>query len=87
MANMFAKLINTRLNEVNGWLDTASDECHDEGTREWAINVASEEMAKVTDDIVVLKNATKAEVIDMLGMKVAGEYKKTVERLNEFLNK
>lgn len=87
MANMFSKLISTRLNEANGWLDTASGESHDDGTREWAINVASEEMAKVNDDIVVLKNATKAEVIEMLGMKVAGEYKKTVERLNEYLNK
>lgn len=87
MANMFAKLISTRLNEVNGWLDMASDESNDAGTQGWAVNVASEEMAKVTDDLAVLKTATNFEIADMVGVKVAGEYKKTVERLREFLNK
>nr|DAK86669.1 MAG TPA: hypothetical protein [Caudoviricetes sp.] len=84
---MFAKLISTRLNEVNGWLDTASDNHHDAGTREWAINAASEEMAKVIDDLTVLKSATRLEVFDLVGMKVAEEYKKTRERLREFLGK
>lgn len=87
MANMFAKLISTRLNAVNVWLSTASEEFHDAGTREWAIEVASEEMAKVTDDLAVLKNATNFEIADMLGVKVATEYHKTKDRLNDYLNK
>lgn len=87
MANMFAKLISTRLHETNVWMDIASEDGADAGTREWAINVASEEMAKVIDDLTVLKSATKAEVVEMVGVKVASEYSKTKERLNEYLNK
>ena len=44
-------------------------------------------MAKVIDDLTVLKSATKAEVVDLVGMKVASEYRKTKDRLNEYLNK
>lgn len=87
MANMFAKLISTRLNEVNGWLDMASDGSNDAGTQGWAVNVASEEMAKVTDDLAVLESATKAGLVGMMGVKVASEYRKTKDRLNEHLNK
>ena len=87
MTNMFAKLVSARLKDVRGWLYMASDEIHDEGTREWAIKNASEEMSKITDDFRVLKNETDSDVIGMVGKKVATEYHQIKERLEEYLNK
>lgn len=86
MCNLFAKLVEARLHEVNVWVSMSMEECYDEGTREWALKNACEEMGKIKDDLKMLRNATDLGVIGMLGSRGATTYHETKKRLNERLN-
>lgn len=88
MANLFAKLVESRLQDVEGWLAISKDESYDASTREWGVQNASEEMSKIDDDFRTLKrNVSNFDVKGIVGSKVANEYDKMKERLNECLDK
>lgn len=87
MANLFAKLVESRLHDAECWLDMSMTERYDADTREWALKNASEEMSKIDEDFRRLKNATHLEVKGLVGSAVSKEYYMMKERLNERLNK
>lgn len=87
MCNLFAKLVDARLHEVNLWVNMSMEGCHDDSTREWALKNACEEMGKIKNDVKMLRNATSLDVIGMLGSRCAATYHETEKRLAERLNK
>ncbi len=87
MRNLFAKLVDVRLYEVNMWADMSMEGRYDDSTREWALKNACEEMSKIKDDVKTLGNATSMDVIGMLGSRCAATYHETEKRLAECLNK
>lgn len=86
MKNLFAKLVDVRLHDVNVWLLMSKEDCHDNGTREWALKNACEEMAKIDDDLRTLKSVDGTELKEMLGVRVATEYEQAKKSLNDRLN-